>query len=469
MRERNLITLVVIIVIALFSALIVAPIKKPPFIESLAFWQDPRARDLQIKQGLDLKGGLQVLLTADVKEGSQVVSGTLESARSIIESRVNGLGVSEASVQLQGGDRILVELPGVTDRQLAIDLIQRTGQLEFVDGGFSPPTNGQTISTTYALNQSLLYPQTAAVGKTIISGTQPISPAVRLFNTAFTGEILQSNSRADAQTGKIVVLFSIKPAAQQSFKEYTGNRIGQPLCIVLDAQVLSCPQIQAVLTEGGQISGNFTTDEARNLAITLNYGSLPVPLKIETVRDVGATLGTDSVRRSIIAGVIGLAVLVIFMLLYYRLPGVLSGISLLFFAITTLALFVLLPVTLTLPGIAGFLLSIATAVDANILIFERFKEELRSGRTLRGAVEAGFQRAWPSIRDSNLSTLITCFILFLFGNTFGASSVKGFAITLALGILVSLFSAMVVTRTLMRLVFAQPSEAFQENKALLGV
>jgi preprotein translocase subunit SecD len=157
------------------------------------------------------------------------------------------------------------------------------------------------------------------------------------------------------------------------------------------------------------------------------------------------------------------------MLLYYRLPGVLSGVSLLFFAITTLAIFVLLPVTLTLPGIAGFLLSVATAVDANILIFERFKEELRGGRTLRGAVEAAFQRAWPSIRDSNLSTLITCGILFIFGNTFGASAVKGFAITLALGILVSLFSAMVVTRTLMRLVLAQPTEAIQENRALLGV
>ena len=469
MRERNLLTLVVIIVIALFSALIVAPIKKPPIIENLAFWQDPRARDLQIKQGLDLKGGLQVLLTADVKEGNQVVTGTLESARSIIESRVNGLGVSEASVQLQGNDRILVELPGVTDRQLAIDLIKRTGQLEFVDGGFSPPAAGQSISTTYALNQSLLYPQTAAVGKPIISSTVGISSAVQLYKTAFTGEILQNNSRADAQTGQIAVLFSIKPAAQQSFREFTSSRVGQPLCIVLDAQVLSCPTIQAVLTEGGQITGNFTPEEARNLAITLNYGSLPVPLKIETVRDVGATLGTDSVRRSIVAGVIGLSVLILFMLLYYRLPGVLSGISLLFFAITTLAIFVLLPVTLTLPGIAGFLLSVATAVDANILVFERFKEELRGGRTLRGAVEAAFQRAWPSIRDSNLSTLITCGILFIFGNTFGASAVKGFAITLALGILVSLFSAMFVTRTLMRLVLAQPSEAIQDNRALLGV
>jgi preprotein translocase subunit SecD len=468
MRERNLITLVIIIVLSVLSLVFVLPYKKPAFIENLIFWQDPRGRDLQIKQGLDLKGGLQVLLTTDVKEGSQVVTGTLDSARSIIDNRVNGMGVTEATVQLQGSDRILVELPGLTDRQLAIDLIRRTGSLEFVDALNSTPATGQSISTTFSLYQQLAYPQTAAVGK-LITDTEPLSPAIQLYRTAFTGEILENTARADAQTGKIVVLFSIKPSAQQYFREFTSSRIGQPLCIVLDSVVLSCPQIQAVLTEGGQISGNFTADEARNLAITLNYGSLPIPLKIDTIRDIGATLGTDSVRRSIIAGVIGLAVLAIYMLLYYRLPGLLSAISLLFFALATLALFVILPVTLTLPGIAGFLLSVATAVDANILVFERFKEELRGGRTLKGAVETSFQRAWTSIRDSNISTLLTCFILFIFGNTFGASAVKGFALTLALGIMVSLFSAMIVTRTLMRIVLGQMDESNRTNKALLGV
>ena len=468
MRERNLLTLVIIVVIAIFAAVIVAPFQKPPFLLGIAFWQDPRARDLQIKQGLDLKGGLQVLLSPDVSEGT-LVTGTLESARSIIENRVNGAGVAEASVQLQGSDRILVELPGVTDRQLAIDLIKRKGLLEFVDAGFTTPADQQIISTTYSLQQRLLYPQTAAVGKPILTGTQELTATGTVYDTAFTGEILQSNSRSEAQSGQIVVTFAIKPEAQEYFKEYTSSRVGRPMCIVLDSQVLSCPTIQAVLSDGGIIQGGFTTERARDLAITLNYGSLPIPLKIETVRDVGATLGTDSVRRSIIAGVIGLSVLIIFMLAYYRLPGLLSGLSLLFFAIVTLAVFVLLPVTLTLPGIAGFLISVATAVDANILIFERFKEELRGGRTLRGAVEAAFQRAWPSIRDSNLSTLITCFVLFIFGNTFGASAVKGFAITLALGILVSLFSAMVVTRALMRAVFLQAAESLQDNKALLGV
>ena len=468
MRERNLLTLVIIIVIALFSAVIVAPIKKPAAVENLAFWQDARARDLQIKQGLDLKGGLQVLLTPNVAAGT-LVTGTLESARSIIESRVNGMGVSEASVQLQGNERILVELPGVTDRQLAIDLIRRTGQLEFVDGGYNAPATGQTISTTYSLYQGLLYPETAQVGKAIVTDTQVVTPATRIYNTAFTGEILESNSRAAAQTGQIVVLFSIKPAAQQDFREFTGSRVGMPLCIVLDTKVISCPTINSVLDEGGEIRGNFTTEEARNLAITLNYGSLPVPLKIETVRDVGATLGAGSVRRSLIAGIIGLATLIIFILLYYRLPGAIAAISLIFFTLVSLAVFVLIPVTLTLPGIVGFLSSVASAVDANILVFERFKEEMRNGRTIRGAVETAYQRAWSSIRDSNTSTLIICFILFIFGNTFGASAVKGFAVTLALGIMVSLFSAMVVTRTLMRVVLYQQSEALEDKKALLGV
>ncbi|MCS7060259.1 MAG: protein translocase subunit SecD [Anaerolineae bacterium] len=466
MRERNLITLVIVTVLGLFAAFIVSPIPKPEFVKNLVFWQDPRARDLQIKQGLDLKGGLQVLLAANL-ESSQLVTGSLESARQIIESRVNGLGVSEATVQIQGSERILVELPGITDPQLAIDLIQKTGQLEFVDGGRNPPQPGQVISTTFGLYQGLLYPQTSQIGRPITASEVPTN--VLVYQTAFTGEILESNARPDATTGQIVVLFQVKPEAQASFREFTSRRIQQPLCIVLDGIVQSCPIIQDVLSEGGSIRGNYTIDEARQVATLLNYGSLPVPLKIESIRDVGATLGADSVRRSIIAGLIGLLALIVFMLLYYRVVGIISVIGLAFFGLSTMAVFILLPVTLTLPGIVGFLSSVASAVDANVLVIERFREEVRGGRTIRGAVETAYQRAWLSIRDSNLSTLIICIILFLFGNTFGASAVKGFAITLALGILISLFSAMVVTRTVMRLVLYQQSEALEGRKALLGV
>ncbi len=466
MRQNTLIRLILVIALIAMSVYIVIPVPKPDPIKSLVFWQEPRSRDLQIKQGLDLKGGLQVLLASDLPGGVTPTEAQMESAKRIIEDRVNGLGVSEPIVQLQADNRILVELPGVTDRQLAIDLIKQTGQLEFVDGGFNPPAEGTVISTTYGAFGSMLFPQTSPNAKPITATEQ--TPSV--WPTAFTGEVLAS---ADAQldnVGRHIVQFAVRAQDQEVFRQFTSSRQQQALCIVLDRTVLSCPRIQAVLSDSGSITGNFTLEGARQLALILSYGSLPVPLKLETTRDVGATLGADSIRQSLIAGVIALIALMTFMIIYYRLPGLLSVVSLIFFTVATLAIFVLLPVTLTLPGIAGFILSIATAVDANILVFERFKEELRGGRTLRGGVEAAFQRAWPSIRDSNMSTLLVCAILFIFGNTFGASAVKGFAITLALGILVSLFAAMFVTRTMMRLVFSESTtEAIEERRALLGV
>ncbi len=468
MRGRNLFNLIVVIAVTAISLIVVLPFQKPEFMKSLLFWQDPRIRDFSLKEGLDLKGGLQVLLAADVQPGA-LVTGTLGSAVKIIEGRVNSTGVAEPVVQQQGTDRILVELPGVTDRQLAIDLIKRTGSLEFVDAGVAL-AQGTPITTSYMLNQAMLYPQTAAVGKPISQAAQISGTTV--FPTAFTGEILESNSAPQTTSaGSFDVRFAIKGNAQQSFADFTGNRIGKPLCIVLDGVVLSCPTIQARLSEGGVITGRFSSEEARQLAVTLNYGALPVPLKIEAVREVGATLGADAVRKSVIAGIIGFIVLTIFMLFNYKLPGIVGVIALAIFVLLSLAVFILLPVVLTLPGIAGFIISIAAAVDANILVFERFREELRAGRSLRGAVEAGFQRAWPSIRDSNLSTLLICAILFFFGNAFGASAVRGFAINLVIGIVVSLFCAMVVTRTLMRLTFSteSASESLSERHDLLGV
>jgi protein-export membrane protein SecD len=417
---------------------------------------------------LDLKGGLQVLMSTELPEGTTIAPDQLETARQIIENRVNGLGLTEPVVQTQGEDRILIELPGITNRELALDLIKQTGQLEFVDGGTQPPSDGSRISTTYQTSRALLYPQTTSGGQPI-SATVPVS-GVRVLQTAFTGEIIATARAGLSQLGQYVVDFTIRAGSQSPFGEYTASRVGQSMCIVLDHVVLSCPVIRDNLREGGQISGNFNNESANNLALTLSYGSLPVPLKIETTRDVGATLGAESIRRSQIAGAIGLIVLLLFVILYYRVPGVIAAASLIFFTVSSLALFVLIPITLTLPGIAGFVLSIATAADANILVLERFKEELRSGRTIRASVEAAFQRAWPSIRDSNISTIITCVILLFFGNTFGASAVRGFALNLILGIVLSMFSAMFVTRTLMRLAFFnQPSEATEQRKALLGV
>jgi preprotein translocase subunit SecD len=224
--------------------------------------------------------------------------------------------------------------------------------------------------------------------------------------------------------------------------------VNQYMAIVLDKRVISSLIIKTKIPDGqGVIQGSFTQDSANTLAIQLRYGSLPVPIKVVQSQTVGPTLGAESVRRSVIAGIIGLLAVVIFMALYYRLPGVIADLALVTFALICLMLYKLIPVVLTLSGIAGFILSIGMAVDANILIFERLKEELRAGRTLHQAIELGWKRAWPSIRDSNFSTLITCIILFWFGSAFGASVVKGFALTLALGVGVSLFTAIIVTRT----------------------
>jgi preprotein translocase subunit SecD len=236
----------------------------------------------------------------------------------------------------------------------------------------------------------------------------------------------------------------------------------------LDKRLISFPRISEPITQGGaSITGDFTLQEANSLAIQLRYGSLPIPLKVGESKTVGPTLGQDSLQKSTVAGVVGLIVVMLFMGLYYRLPGVLADLALLIYATVTFALFKLIPVTLTLPAIAGFVLSIGVAVDANVLIFERLKEELRSGRTLRQAIDLGFSRAWPSIRDSNLSTLITSAILFWFGNTFGASIVKGFSLTLALGVIVSLFTAITVTRTFLHLVLDNIGLA--EHRSWFGV
>ena len=450
MRQGNLVRLVIIIVLALVSIYLVLPVPKPEAVRNIAFWQDERGRDLVPKLGLDLKGGLQIFLGTDLPNGVQPTADQMETVRRIIDQRVNGLGVAEPLVQLQGTgavqDKILVELPGVTDRAQAIDLIRQTGQLEFVDGGTNPPPDGSLISTTFAISRQLLYPATS-------SGAAAVESSVTgsLFPSAFTGEIIQSADPALNQVGQSIISFRIRPEFVESFREYTSSRVNQSLCIVLDKQVISCPVIQQALSGEGQISGNFTQDSARQLALTLSYGSLPVPLKLETTRDVGATLGAESVQRSVIAFGIALVALAIFMILYYRLPGIISVASLAFFTVTSLAVFILVPVVLTLPGIAGFVLSVATAVDANVLTFERFKEELRSGRTLRASVEAAFTRAWSSIRDSNMAALITCVILVFFGGAFGASAVRGFAITLGLGIVTTIITAVTMTRMMIAL------------------
>ncbi len=443
-------------------------------------------RRAEVVRGLDLQGGLQVLLQAAPAQGQTLSTQSMDDAREIVENRVNGLGVSEPVVQRQGADRIVVELPGVRDPQQAIDTFQSTGLLEFVDVGDAPVSPGQEIQTT--LGGTAPTDSPAAVATVGTNGTPPAiteasgtaaaastsapdataqpqpttaappEAAGPVYRTVMTGaEIDQASAGIDPQTQQPVVQFKLTSEGARLFGDFTQANIGKQLAIVLDKRVVSAPTIQSAITGGEGVITGVDRAEANSLAIQLRYGSLPVPLDVIGSNTVGATLGQESVDRSVTAGAIGVLAVALFMILYYRLPGLVSVVALAIYATLVFALFKLIPVTLTLAGIAGFVLSIGMAVDANVLIFARMKEELRRGRGLVSAVDAGFRNAWPSIRDSNVSTLITCAILYWFGSTFGASIIRGFAITLAIGVLVSMFTAIVVTRTLLRFVVSMPA------------
>lgn len=380
--------------------------------------------------GLDLKGGTHLVYEAVDPEN--VTAQQMAGVAKIIERRINAFGVSEPIVQQLGEDRLLVQLPGVTDIEQAKRLIGSTAVLEFREQ------------------------RVAEDGSPILGETGEIQwiPATALGDGAgqpLTGEFLNPNSQVvvDPATGLPEVAFQLTGQGASIFEKVTTRLIGRQLGIFLDGEVISAPTVQAVISENGVITG-LTLDDAEVLAIQLNAGALPVPIKIIQEQDLDATLGADSLSRSIVAGVVGLGLVLTFLVLYYRLPGVLAAVALLIYALMVLATFKLIPVTLTLAGIAGFIISIGMAVDANILIFERMKEELRDGRTLKAAIEAGFNRAWTAIRDGNVSTIITCAILFWFGSRLGAPLVMGFAITLGIGVALSMFSAIFVTRSFLR-------------------
>ena len=393
-------------------------------------------RDIDTRLGLDLVGGVQALLEADLPEGTAVEAEKMRTATRIVENRVNGLGVTEALVQQAGDKRIVVELPGIEDPTVAISTIQETGLLEFVDMGNTPLPAGTRIVTDIATSET------------------PDADE-QVWHTVMTGDVIENVQVSRDPTGQYVIQFQLYPEGADIFAEYTTAHVGEFLGIVLDKTVISAPNVNEPITEGeGVISGAFTVESANNLAVQLRYGSLPIPLKVVETRTIGPTLGQDSLQKSLIALLIGFIIVILFMALYYRLPGVLADISIIIYALITFSIFRYVPVTLTLPGIAGIMLSTGSALDANILIFERLKEELRAGRRLNQAVDIAWKRAWPSIRDSNVATLITCGILFWFGSAFGATIVKGFALTLSIGVIISLFTAIFVTRTFLNLVLA---------------
>jgi preprotein translocase subunit SecD len=436
--------LIVLLILILIAAWINFPITNHPGINIGGL-----TKVIDTRLGLDLVGGVQVLLEADLPDDTTIphenLVSSMRTAASIVENRVNALGVEEAVVQQAGDRRIVVEIPGLEDPEQAIATIRETGLLEFVHFGdiYLPP--GTIVRTDYGQDIDNLLPPD-------FDPEDPESPVIydEVFHTVMTGAALRSVSVVTDEIGQYVIQFTLTPEGAQEFATYTTENVGSILGIVLDNRVISAPSVRSPITEGsGVIEGNFTLESANNLAVQLRYGSLPIPLKVVETRTVGPTLGEDSLQKSLIAGAIGFSIVILFMGLYYRLPGILANISMIFFAMILFALFRYIPVTLTLPGIAGLMLSTGSALDANILIFERLKEELRNGKTLIQAVEQGWRRAWPSIRDANISTLITCGVLFWFGSAFGATIVKGFALTLAIGVCVSVFSALFVTRTFM--------------------
>jgi protein-export membrane protein SecD len=411
---------------------------------------DPSAgsKVVETKLGLDLQGGLRVEYQAIPVGDKSPDAAAMATIRDIIERRVNSTGVSEPIVVVQGTDRVVVELPGATDREAIERLVGQTGQLKFVP----LPADRYGTSTTGGPNG-------------VIDG-QPLPDDPNL-TPLFTGEHLtKSNPGNDPTTGEPVVAFGLDDYASKLFAEYTKAHVGEFFAIVLDDKVISAPSIREPITGGsGQITmgtGKDGVAKMNELVAVLRYGSLPFPIRAVQDSQISATLGAEFLHSSLVAGAIGIGLVFLFMLIYYRLPGVVADLALLYYAIVVLAIFRLIPVTLTLAGIAGFVLSVGMAVDANILIFERSKEELRLGKSLNSAVEAGFARAWNSILDSNVSSLITAGILY----AFGSPTIKGFALVLIIGVLTSMFTAVTVTRTILRVVVRQD---FARKARLWGV
>ena len=389
---------------------------------------DGTTRRVETKLGLDLEGGLRVEYIARPVEDRAPGPDDMNVIRDIIERRVNQTGVAEPVVTTQGTDRIVVELPGVDDPEAVRRLVGQTGRLDFVPipRNEQPPLDGARID-------------------------------LQAWPPLFSGDQVETATIGADATGRRAVDFVLRSGSSESgaelFARHTRENIGQYFAIALDAVVISAPRInqaipngQVQITSGG--GAGFPLAEAENLVTVLKFGSLPFPVEEISSENISATLGREFLDQSLVAGAIAVVLVVAFMVLQYRLPGVIASLALFYYALVVLAIFRLVPVTLTLAGIAGFVLSVGMAVDANVLIFERTREELRLGKSLPAAVEAGFGRAWNSIIDSNVSSLITAMILFLFGS----SVIKGFALVLIIGVAVSMYTAITVTRTILRLI-----------------
>lgn len=406
----------------------------------------PNFYKLPFKLGLDLQGGTHLVYQADLSniEPDDYMD-SMQGVRDVIERRVNLFGVAEPVVQVNkvgSHYRLIVELAGVKDVGQAIAMIGQTPSLDFREE--RPKSETENI-----LAEQRKIEEKLEQGIAITSDEESLLLKDPFFTpTQLTGRYLKGAQLGfDQQTYQSQVNLQFDDEGSKIFEELTRKNVGQSLAIYLDGVPISAPTVQETISGGkAQISGNFSLTEAKELVQRLNAGALPVPINLINQQTVGASLGRLSLEQSLRAALWGFLAVLLFIIFYYRLPGLLASLSLLIYVVLVLAIFKLIPVTLTLAGIAGFILSIGMAVDANVLIFERLKEELKSGKSLGGSIEEGFRRAWPAIRDGNISTIITCLILFIFAT----GLVKGFALTLGIGVLVSMFSAIIVTKSFLR-------------------
>ena len=418
MRRTGPILIVVVGLLALAASLFALP------LPSLS--PSGGAAVAETKLGLDLQGGLRIEYRVLPAEGKVPTKADLEVLKQIILNRVDASGVSEPQVVVQDPDRIIVEMPGIQNADQIRKLVGTTGRLDFVPLGTTTATSGQELDLTE-------------------------------FPPLFSGDQVAAASIGADETGQRTVNFTLQAEGKDLFANYTAEHVGQYFAIVLDGKVITAPVIQSSIPNGQvQISsggiGGYPLDEAQNLVTILQFGQLPYPIEELANTTVSPTLGEAFLSQMLLGGVIAILMVMFFMIVHYRLPGVVASGALVFYTLIVYAVFRVLGVTLTLAGIAGFVLSVGMAVDANILIFERTKEELRVGKSLPAAIEAGFNRAWNSILDSNVSSLITATILFLFGS----STIKGFGLVLIIGVLVSMFTAITVTRSVLRIIVAQP-------------
>ena len=384
-----ILTLIVIVALAFASSMGVV----------IGDWEF-KSFDKTITRGLDLQGGVSVLM--EIKD-ENVTKEDLEKTRQLLDLRVNKLGVAETAVTVEGDRRVRVEIPGQQDSKDLVDTLSKTGNLVFKD----------------------------SEGKEVITGK----------------DVEEASTMVDQQNGEIVVSLKLNEEGTKKFAEATKNNVGKQITISMDDEEISSPTVQTAITDGNAIiTGNKSVEEAQNLAGLINAGALPVTIEVESISNVGAQLGAEALPNSVKAGLIGIAIIFLFMIVYYRVPGIISCFALTLYATLVLMLFVEMGAALTLSGIAGFLLTVGMAVDANVLIFERVREELKNGMSVKSAVDKGFQNALSSIVDSNITTIICALVLYFMGT----GIVKGFAVTLMLGIAVSMFTAIVVTKTLMK-------------------